>query len=201
MFGFFLYVAIKSYETYSGEKDEVPVAYYNMIKLKHTRSEYLLSSIELPYQQGSNQQLVRAIHKVTLAETFWTVYPPANETDEVPQGKPVECGSVIRLNHATTGKWLHSHKIPGHFGSGYEVTCFDGSDSGDNWLLECNDMWTLGSVFRLKHIDTGFYLAANETSEYPKEEAGEHEIYAAEEDEGNEWQIVGGIFVDENEDQ
>ena len=195
----FLISFAKSIEEYDGEQDDIPVTYYNMIKLRHTRTEYLLSSIEIPYQMGSNQQVVRGISKSTLAETFWTIHPTANET-EIMQGQEIECGSTIRLNHGTTNKWLHSHKIPGHFGSGYEVSCFDGDDSGNNWFLECSNTWKVGSLFRLQHVDTGYYLSINETSEYSKQEAGEHEVFVSEEDEGNEWQIVGGIFVDEGEE-
>ena len=114
------------------------------------------------------------------------------------QGQPVDCGANIRLNHAATGNWLHSHNIPGHFGQGNEVTCFPGSDDGDIWTLECGESWNIGSAFRLRHMQTGMYLAINSTSELPKEEGGGFEVYASEQDEGNEWSIAGGLFVGED---
>lgn len=198
-FVYFLCFSLSSIEEYDGDPEELQISYYNMIKLKHIGTNYLLSSAEIPYQSGSNQQIVRGIQKSTLAETFWTIFPPVTDTETL-QGQPIECGSTIRLYHAVTGKWLHSHKIPGHFGAGYEVTAFDGNDSGDNWILECSNTFKVGSMFRLQHADTGFYLSCNETSEYPKQEGGEHEIFVSEEDEGNEWQTMGGIFVDDSEE-
>ena len=180
-----------------GDKSQVFVNYYNMIKLQNVKTKVVLSSIEFHYTSGSSQQIVRGIKKPTLAETYWTVFPLPNETS-IPQGRPVECGSTIRLQHAATQAWLHSHLIPGHFGYGYEVSGFDSSDSGDFWRLHCEAGWSADAVVRLQHVDTGMFLAANESSVYPDENGGGYEV-AATEGGNDEWIVCGGFFVDESE--
>lgn len=199
LFGLIL-VFCSSIEEYEGDKSSINVGYFNMVKLYHPTSELYLSSIEVPYQTGSCQQVARGIGKSTLAETYWTVWPLPDDSENF-QGMPVQCGSKIRLQHAATGKWLHSHNIDGHFGSGHEVSCFDEDDTGNNWELECNDVWTASSAFRLKHVDTGYYLSANISSEYEKELGGEHEIYCIDDEDGTEWFTGGGIFVNDEEDE
>ncbi|KAH0794445.1 Stromal cell-derived factor 2-like protein [Histomonas meleagridis] len=194
---FTLFLFSNAIEEYGGEKSDILISYYSMIKLQHTETDLLLSSIELNYPSGSFQQMTRAIRKPVLAETYWTVFPMSNET-EILQGKPIECGSTIRLNHATTKKWLHSHRVKTPDNKGFEVSCFDEDDEGNLWYLECNDMWTAGSAFRLQHVVTDHYLAVDSSSEYPAEQAGEHLVYASKIDEGNEWSIAGAITVDEN---
>ena len=188
-----------SIEDFAGDKSQISVNYYNMIKLQNVKTMFTLSSIEFPYATGSCQQIVRGITKPTLAETYWTVFPLPNET-AIPQGRPVDCGSKIRLQHAATGAWLHSHLIPGHFGVGHEVSGFDSSDSGDFWELNCEDLWTADRIIRLKHCDTGFFLCANASSIYPEETGGGYEIFAAEQADDNcDWIVCGGLFVDESE--
>jgi dolichyl-phosphate-mannose--protein O-mannosyl transferase len=186
-----------SYDEFKGDKSQLSIGYYTMLKLQDPKTRLFLSSVEFSYQKGSNQQMVRAITKGTLAETYWTTFPLPNQTD-IAQGRPIECGTAIRLQHAVTGRWLHSHAIPGHFGAGHEVSCFDGSDSGDLWIIQCDDLWNAGATVRIKHVDTGMWLAANATSTHPKEFGGEFEAFASEADD-NEWAIGGGIFVEENE--
>jgi dolichyl-phosphate-mannose--protein O-mannosyl transferase len=192
LFGF-----VTSVEDFTGDKTQLSVGYYTLVKLQHFKSSLYLSSLVLQYQNGSNQQVVRGITKGTLAETYWTVFPPLNDTD-IPQGRAVDCGSVIRLQHVVTNRWLHSHPIPGHFGSGHEVSGFDGSDSGDNWELECDVTWTAASQIKLKHIDTGYYLAANATSKHEPDVGGEFEVFASEQSD-HAWVLSGGVFVDETE--
>lgn len=186
-------------EDFPGDKSQVFVNYYNMIKLQNVNTKIVLSSIEFHYTSGSSQQIVRGIRKPVLAETYWSVFPLPNETS-IPQGRPVECGATIRLQHAATQAWLHSHAIAGHFGYGYEVSGFDSSDSGDFWELECvgADAWSADTPVKLRHIDTGLFLAANESSVYPDETGGGYEVVAT--TGGNdEWVVCGGIFVDESD--
>jgi dolichyl-phosphate-mannose--protein O-mannosyl transferase len=194
---FLLFAFSSPFEEFKGEKGQISINYYTMIKLQDQTTGLYLSSVEFSYQAGSNQQMVRAISKITLAETYWTIWPLPNQT-AIPQGLPVECGASIRLQHAVTGRWLHSHSIPGHFGSGHEVSCFEGSDSGDFWKVICENSWNADSAIKLLHIDTGFYLSANQTSSHPKEFGGEYEVFASQEDKSS-WLIAGGIFVEEGE--
>ena len=179
------------------EEKNIEISYYSMVKLKHIKSGLYISSIDVNYQTGSTQQLVRAVNstKMTLAETYWVTYPLANETS-VSQGETIRCGSNLRLLHSVTQKWLHSHGIKGQLEHDYEVSAFDGSDTGDVWRLMCEEeVWTPSTPLTLYHIDTGYYLSANEKGIYEKEIMGEHEVFCAPKPDDNEWLIAGGVFV------
>ena len=46
--------------------------------------------------------------------------------------KPIECGSVLRLQHLTTHLFLHSHNFRSPLSNNQEVSCFgDGGSEGD----------------------------------------------------------------------
>lgn len=90
--------------------------------------------------------------------------------------KPVECGSVIRLQHLQTHLYLHSHNFRSPLSHNQEVSCFgDGSQGdegtvepnacskwtrlisfvGDNWVLECGqENWSRDEAVRFKHFHT-----------------------------------------------
>ena len=192
MFFSLIYASLEM-EEYKGKKSDVSIGYYNMIKLRHIPSNLYLSSIELNYEIGSIQQVIRGIKKGTLAETYWTIFPPINQT--ISQGTPIQCPSMIRLIHGSTGKHLHSHLFNAHNSTGHEVSGFDGNDTGDHWLVECNGDWKLDTEIKLKHVDTNYYLNANISSLYDKIEGGEFEIYASEKSDNANWIIGGGLFV------
>ncbi len=197
MLGLFLTV-VHSVSDFAGDKSNIIAGYFTMIKLQHIESKIFLSSLEFRYPRGSFQQIVRGITQPTLAETYWTIFPTPEDMD-IPQGRPVECGATIRLQHAATGAWLHSHDLPGHFGSGYEVTGFDGSDSGDFWEVQCNDEWTTDTTVKFRHLNTGFFLNVNVSSILTEEDGGGTEVYASEDDSESEWVIGGGLFVEDTE--
>ena len=170
-----------------------------MIKLRHLKTDLFLSSIDVHYQTGSTQQIVRGVNrtKMTLAETFWNIFPIETSTNHY-QGEPVQCGSEIRLLHTVTQKWLHSHAIKGQLEHGYEVSAFEGSDTGDVWKIICDeDIWTYSTTFKLFHRDTSYYLSANLTGKYEKEIMGEYEVFGDEKDDENDWISSSGIFVKE----
>jgi dolichyl-phosphate-mannose--protein O-mannosyl transferase len=189
----------------STEKElSVPVVYYSIVKLQHNATDFLLSSIELNYQTGSTQQLVRGVNesKIALAETYWTLLPAEKVLEsgakEKHQGEPVKCGDKIILRHTVTSKTLHSHAITAQLGQGYEVSAFDGKDTGDIWTVECDHekgAIFVKDIFKLHHQDTGYYLNANKTGKYIKEIMGEHEIYCSESSDDAEWIVRHGIFV------
>lgn len=174
----------------------VPIRYYSVIKLQHAKTGLMLSSIELNYQTGSTQQLVRGVNKTkySRAETYWTVLPLENST--IHQGEIVKCGDKLRFKHTVTGKNLHSHAIAAQLEKGYEISAFDGSDHGDIWEIQCkNTDVMIGENVKLFHLDTQYYLNANATGLYIPELMGEHEIYGSETPDDTEWFVRYGIFV------
>ena len=188
----FLLVFCQSLEEYSGDSSGLSISYYSVIKLQHESSKLYLSSLGVLYVNGSNQQMTRGINKGILSETFWSVYPLPNESF-INQGEPVQCGSQVRFKHSVTGKFLHSHQIEGPFGHGYEVSVFNGNDSGDYWTIECGDIWSVSSSIHIQHSDTKMYLSANLNNEYKEEQGGGFEIFS----DDNEWSVQGGLFVGE----
>lgn len=176
--------------------EPVPVTYYSIIKLQNANTGLMLSSIEVSYQTGSTQQLVRGVNRTKYgrAENYWTVLPVQNST--IHQGEIVKCGDRLRLRHTVTNKYLHSHAITAQLEKGYEVSAFDGSDTGDVWQMKCNQQNVLvGDNVKLLHIDTNYYLNANATGMYIPEIMGEHEIYGSETDKNAYWFVRFGVFV------
>jgi dolichyl-phosphate-mannose--protein O-mannosyl transferase len=57
-------------------------------------------------------------------------------------GTVVQCGDLVRLQHASTKRWLHSHLHASPLTHRQEISGYGedggaGSDTGDNWKLEC----------------------------------------------------------------
>lgn len=51
-------------------------------------------------------------------------------------------GAQVRLQHAVTQRWLHSHHFSSPLSNNQEVSCFgsnEESDSGDVWVIEWDD--------------------------------------------------------------
>ena len=72
---------------------------------------------------------------------------------------PVKCGSVVRLQHLQTKKFLHSHSFSSPLSHNQEVSAFGGGDhdgdEGDNWTVDCSsDYWNRDEAIRLKHTAT-----------------------------------------------
>jgi dolichyl-phosphate-mannose--protein O-mannosyl transferase len=44
--------------------------------------------------------------------------------------KEIPCNSIIRLQHAGTNKFLHSHQHSSPLSNQYEISAFEGLDSG-----------------------------------------------------------------------
>lgn len=189
-------------QEYGGSRSSFLIGYYTMVKLQHDATKLFLSSDgNVNYINGSHQQITYGTKKGVLAETYWTIYPIPNETSTVNQGDFIQCGSKIRLNHAASGSWLHSHQIEGPFGNGYEVSAFNEEDSGNFWEVECNDLWTAATQVHLKHVDTKMYLAGSVKNSYPEEMGFGYEVYLDDVPENNEWHVEGGILVGNDEDE
>ena len=137
MFLLAFFAASAKITKFKGDKGDIPVTYYSMVKPQHVDTKMCLSSLEIAYQGGSKQQMTRAIRAIMLAETLWTIYPGRNIT-HVHQGDQLKCGDVVRLRHATTATWLHSHDFDSQLGNGLEVSATsEGEDDGNDWMVEC----------------------------------------------------------------
>jgi dolichyl-phosphate-mannose--protein O-mannosyl transferase len=85
----------------------VEVAYGSTIKLMHEKTKHRLHSHDVPYGSGSGQQSVTGFPEVDDSNSYWIVRPSPDSSAK--QGDAIETGSIIRLQHMRTRKWLHSH--------------------------------------------------------------------------------------------
>ncbi|EPZ34408.1 MIR motif domain-containing protein [Rozella allomycis CSF55] len=114
----------------------------SLIKLTHKSTSYKLHSHNVMYSTGSQQQRVRDCNKL--------------------KSQKIKCGQNIRLKHSETKKYLHSHYHTSVLSNNQEISAYEGSDSGDNWTLECSKtFWERENDVRLKHADTKMYLTTS----------------------------------------
>lgn len=94
---------------------------------------------------GSGQQSVTGFEGSDDPNSLWQVksaFTKKAPTRVFTPGTPIKCGEMIRLQHATTKKWLHSHLHVSPLSKRQEISGYGeddgtGSDSGDNWKIEC----------------------------------------------------------------
>ena len=150
------------------------VAFGSRITLKNAGygGGLLHSHVQL-YPEGSGQQQVTCYHHKD-ANNEWFITPPHGEAFDfnATDIRFIKDKSVIRLVHASTGRNLHSHKVPAPITkSEYEVSCYGNmtvGDEKDHFIVEVvSDSYrardrirTLTTTFRLRHKSMGCYLRA-----------------------------------------
>ncbi|KAL0226832.1 hypothetical protein P9112_014156 [Eukaryota sp. TZLM1-RC] len=183
---------------------EIPVSYGSIIKLRH-KTNFYLHSHEVKYGTGSHQQSVTCFPEPTDPNSYWLV--EAGYTSEpFPTSTVVRCGSPIRLKHVNTGKRLHSHHFTSPLSHQQEVSAFDGDDSGDNWIIECdsksNGVWWREKPIRLRHEDTGHWLHSHDVG-YNAPIQGQREVtcFNNKKDANNLWRAEEGIYFGNIDDE
>ncbi|WP_426593312.1 hypothetical protein ACPPVS_16485 [Cellulomonas sp. McL0617] len=92
-------------------------------------------------------------------------------------GSALAHGSVVRLRHVRTGRWLHSQTgVPSPISRQQEVSAID-DDSRDTWRVELEQPgpWLAGSRVRLVHVPSGTFLHSHKGSD-PVLTAGQQEV-------------------------
>lgn len=139
--------------------------------------------------------------------SLWIV-KESTKTNPCEAGTPVQCNDFIRLEHADTGKNLHSHLFRAALSGNQEVSCFgdNGSgDTGDNWQVVCDTKdtaWTRYKPVYLRHADTGKYLSTAENFKFNQQNCGQQcpimgqtEISASpKKDAKARWQTDQGVY-------
>ncbi|KAJ9549116.1 hypothetical protein OSB04_021659 [Centaurea solstitialis] len=196
----FLFPTLEShYATSTTTSDQgVEVSYGSVIKLMHEKTKFRLHSHSVPYGSGSGQQSVTCFPRVDDSNSYWIVRPVPETSAR--QGDSIETGTVIRLQHMRTRKWLHSHLHASPISGNLEVSCFgnDGnSDTGDHWRLEIEGSgktWKQDQKIRLHHVETGGYLHSHD-KKYNGVAGGQQEVCGVKEKRGtNIWLAAEGIF-------
>ncbi|CAL5002874.1 unnamed protein product [Urochloa decumbens] len=95
-------------QSYAADPDTVvEITYGSVIKLMHERTKFRLHSHDVPYGSGSGQQSITSFPNVDDANSYWIVRPQPDSAAK--QGDHITHGTIIRLQHMRTRKWLHSH--------------------------------------------------------------------------------------------
>ncbi|XP_021717105.1 stromal cell-derived factor 2-like protein [Chenopodium quinoa] len=177
----------------------VQVTYGSVIKLMHDRTKFRLHSHDVPYGSGSGQQSVTAFPNVDDSNSYWVVKPVPDTSAK--QGDTITTGTIIRLQHMKTRKWLHSHLHASPISGNLEVSCYGGdsvSDTGDFWKLEIEGkgkIWKQDQKIRLHHVDTGGYLHSHD-KKYQRIAGGQQEVCGVKEkSRDNIWLAAEGVYL------
>ncbi|XP_054168980.1 stromal cell-derived factor 2-like [Oppia nitens] len=176
----------------------------SVIKLLNSNYKVRLHSHDVKYGSGSGQQSVTGTDTQEDVNSYWTVRSKTER--QCVRGEPFECGSVVRLQHMSTKKNLHSHHFSSPLSGNQEVSAFgdkngDG-DTGDNWTLVCSgDFWEREKDFRLKHVDTEMWLSIS-GHQYGRPIHGQMEIVGSSHpDSASYWRTVEGVYMKPSEGQ
>lgn len=167
------------------------------VKLTHAATGANLHSHEVAYGSGSHQQSVTGVRSSADAGSVWLVKPRAGAPCAA--GEPLAHGAVVRLQHAATRRWLHSHHFPSPLSGALEVSAFGGdavSDHLDDWALDVDGggAWAADAPVRFKHVETGAWLSATGRT-YGPPIAGHVEVVAAPDKKGAAWTAGEGVYV------
>lgn len=198
-----LIVGLLSTHVYSSEEDDISKVFVtcgSVIKLEHKLTKYLLNSQDISYGhgRGSGQQSVTSLPDQNSATSLWIVRGDGKNACK--QGSPLTNGAHVRLQHAMTRKWLHSHNFASPLSNNQEISAYgdDGhGDNGDIWVLELSKnapSWERDADISLKHKDTGAYLGSHEIK-YQRPIAGQQEVFGAKSrNKFSEWAATEGIY-------
>ncbi|KAB2020001.1 hypothetical protein ES319_D07G035900v1 [Gossypium barbadense] len=183
----------------SSTSQNVEITYGTVLKLMHEKTKFRLHSHDVPYGSGSGQQSVTGFPNVDDSNSYWIVRPEPDTSAK--QGDTIPSGTIIRLQHMRTRKWLHSHLHASPISGNLEVSCFGGepeSDTGDYWRLiieGSGKTWKQDQKIRLQHVDTGGYLHSHD-KKYARIAGGQQEVCGVREKcADNVWLAAEGVYL------
>lgn len=180
-------------------EEGLEVTYGSTVKLMHDKTKVRLHSHDVAYGSGSGQQSVTGFPQTDDSNSYWIVRPTLDSSAK--QGDAIETGSIIRLQHMRTRRWLHSHLHASPLSGNLEVSCFGGdgqSDTGDYWRLEIegkDKVWKRDQKVRLRHVDTGGYLHSH-NKKYNRLGGGQQEVCGVQDKRAeNIWSAAEGVYL------
>uniref|UniRef100_A0ACD5ZWP5 Uncharacterized protein n=1 Tax=Avena sativa TaxID=4498 RepID=A0ACD5ZWP5_AVESA len=180
-------------------EEGLEVTYGSTVKLMHDKTKVRLHSHDVAYGSGSGQQSVTGFPQTDDSNSYWIVRPTLDSSAK--QGDAIETGSIIRLQHMRTRRWLHSHLHASPLSGNLEVSCFGGdeqSDTGDYWRLEIegkDKIWKRDQKVRLRHVDTGGYLHSH-NKKYNRLGGGQQEVCGVRDKRAeNIWSTAEGVYL------
>ena len=181
--------------------DFLNITFASAVKLTHKASSFKLHSHKVNYASGSQQQSVTAFPEPDDPNSLFIVL--GQKGDIATRGTPIPCGSVIRLKHLATQKFLHSHLHESPLSRNQEVSAYEGEDTGDHWKVACSksdDFWQRERSVRLVHVDTDQYLTSSKRHTFGNPIPGQLEVYASSSaNSDNVWVAQEGIYFSSQE--
>jgi len=200
-------------EEESESEDYSKITYGSAVKLVHKSSGFRLHSHQIKWGSGSGQQSVTGFEGADDPNSLWQVKEGIVNAKERPVsvGAVVKCGDLIRLQHTSTKRWLHSHLHQSPLTHRQEISGYGedggvGSDTGDNWRIEClsgQQEWTRDVSVSFVHVDTGKRLFTRRQDAFDNNNCrgcpivGQLEISAhstVTQDVNAQWFVDDGIF-------
>lgn len=153
---------------------------------------------------------VTAVSAATDPGGVWLVKPVLSDDLGLPsctRGQPLKSGDRVRLQHARSRRWLHSHHFPSPISRQLEVSAFGGesqSDKMDEWVLEVDPssnvksgssvFWKRDGKISLQHVGTGGYLSSHDRS-FGHPISGQNEVFGKKN--GKDfWKAGEGVFFE-----
>ena len=192
------------------------ITYGSSLRIQNTITKFYLSSFGMNWSTGSGLQIITAVESDKETNSLFTIkegegYPPKIN------GESVLCGDIIRLEHISTGKNLHSHAYKSFVTDSQEACAFgeDGNgDVNDNFRISCykqkdNEVITGKTEFFLQHVPTENFLYINyKTSMYNDRNCrgcpirGQREVSLTNrKDKQCLWKVMGGIIFSSEKEQ
>jgi len=165
------------------------------IKLENPASKSWLHSHQVTYGSGSGQQSVTGQDRQNDPNSLWIIR--SKQSDQAClQGQSLKHDDIIRLQHASTKFYLHSHLHQSPLSKQQEVSCYGPeSDTGDNWKIQTagKGLWKRGEAIQLVHVDTSKYLSVS-THKFGNPIPGQAEIVAASKTARSDFHATHGFF-------
>ena len=166
-----------------------PVSTGDTVKLSHVWTGLTLHSHDLPY-----------IHPGSDGFQQVTCFGGSDDNDRwllvgtggTPAGTNLRDGSVVRLRHVSTGRWLRSSAgVHSPLSRQQQVSASATADAAADWRVEVVDArrWTAGARVRLVHVATDAALHSHRATD-PRLTAGQQEVTGFRKRDVNDWWTV-----------
>ena len=221
IFSVIIFFNISSCENMSEEDikstiESKTITYGSSLRIQNTITKFHLSSFGMNWSSGSGLQIITAVESDKEVNSLFTIKEGENYPIKI-NGDPVLCGDIIRLEHVSTGKNLHSHDFKSFVTNSQEACGFGDNGDGDvndNFRISCykqndNETITGKTEFFLQHVPTQNWLYINyKTSMYDDNNCrgcpirGQREVsLTTKKDKQCLWKVIGGIIFSSEKEQ
>ena len=144
IFSLIIFFNISSCENMSEEDikstiESKTITYGSSLRIQNTITKFHLSSFGMNWSSGSGLQIITAVESDKEVNSLFTIKEGENYPIKI-NGDPVLCGDIIRLEHVSTGKNLHSHDFKSFVTNSQEACGFGDNGDGDvndNFRISC----------------------------------------------------------------